>query len=407
MATEEFLAENIIDENASIEVLAETDTFSRFFGESLDSLLDPASWTPGADIANTYARLEREVQLAVEKESRLSDTIREKLFPQIADSALAGPESGVYRATAAQINDIHNGLLLNGNVEACAGISMRHETMALTFIQVGVCLVSYQGDQQSWSQRMFRRDYRPDDGDRVTEMLSALNSRRSNREGSAAADRMSGLARRGALNYAERMFLTRESHARWKMCEGTPAPFELISGAGLLAPSQSGMTYPLMEAGMKTLRELILGHRRFIFVPKRETQDRSLLTIGQALNPLEYAVIDTISDQVERVEKLGHYDDRQRAALTRFRQDVGTAVVRGIFRASSVGPPQLFYAHRDHVHSAALIAMSDSVLQEQRSYPVLLDLARTVCETTFGVDSFAPQLKIAYTDAGVPWTMVD
>ena len=50
-----------------------------------------------------------------------------------------------------------------------------------------------------------------------------------------------------------------------------------------------------------------------------------------------------------------------------------------------------------------MIALADSVLQEQRSYPVLLDLARTVCETTFGVDSFAPQLRVAYTDAGDPW----
>ncbi len=406
MAAEEFLAENI-DENAPADTFAGTDTFSRLFGESLDGLLDPASWTPGADLANTYARMEREVQLAVENERRVANTIREELFPRIAAVALAGAESGVYRATTAQINDIHNRLLLNGNVEACAGISMRHETMAMTFIQVSVCLVSYQGDQQSWSQRMFRRDYRPDGGDRVTEMLSALDRRRSSLEGGATADRMSRLARRGVLNYAERTFLARESSARWRMCEGAPAPFELISGAGLLAPSQSGMTYPLMEAGMETLRALILGHRRFVFVPKRESQDRSLITIGQALAPLEYAVIDTISDQIERVERRGHYDDRQRATLTRFREDVGDTVVRGVFRASSMGPPQLFYAHRDHVHGAALIAMSDSVLQEQRSYPVLLDLARTVCETTFGIDSFAPQLRIAYTDAGVPWTMVD
>ena len=54
---------------------------------------------------------------------------------------------------------MHNRLLLNGEVEACAGISMKHETLAMTFIQVGVCLVNYDGDQQAWSQRMFRRDY--------------------------------------------------------------------------------------------------------------------------------------------------------------------------------------------------------------------------------------------------------
>ena len=405
MTTDKILAAKI-DESDPADGPAGTDTFSRIFGESLDSLLDPASWTPGADLANTYARMERETRLAVDLERGVASTIRERLFPRIEASALAGPESGVYRATTAQIGRVHNGLLLNGNVEACAGISMKHETLAMTFIQVGVCLVTYQGDQQSWSQRMFRRDYRPDGGDRITEMLSVLERRRSNRGEGASVDRMSLLARRGILSYAERMFLTRNSAARWRMCEGTPAPFELISGAGLLSPGETGLTYPLMEAGMDILRELLLGHRRFVFVPKR-ARDRAMLTIGYALAPLEYAVIDTISDQIESVEQTGHYDDNQRAVAARFRKDVGDVVVRGVFRASRMGPPQVFYAHRDHVHGAALIALADSVLQEQRSYPVLLDLARMVCETTFGIDSFAPQLRIAYTDAGAPWTTID
>lgn len=383
-----------------------TNTFRRLFGESLENLLDPESWTPEADLANTYARLERETRLAAHRERRVTDTIREMLFPRIETSALAGPASGVYRATPAQIDRTLNGLLLNGNVEACAGISLKHETIAMTFIQVGICLVAYQGDQQAWSQRMFRRDYRPDGDDRLTEMLSVLDRRRPIPAGETTADRVSHLARSGILAYAERMFLTRQSSARWRMCEGMPVPFELISGAGLLSPGESGMTYPLMEAGMEILRELLLERRRFVFVPKRG-QDRSLLTIGQALAPLEYAVIDTINDQIESVERTGHYDVNQREVMARFRRDVGDVVVRGVFRASSVGPPQIFYAHREHVHVAALVAMADSVLQEQRSYPVLLDLARTVCETTFGIDSFAPQLRVAYTDAGAPWTTID
>lgn len=252
---------------------------------------------------------------------------------------------------------------------------------------------------------MFRRDYRSDGSDRITEMLSALDGRRSNQGSATASERLSRLARRGIQAYAERMFLTRHSSARWRMCEGMPAPFELVSGAGLLSPGEAGMTYPLMEAGMDVMRELLLRHRRFVFVPKR-ARDGALLTIGQALAPLEYAVIDTINDQIEAIERTGHYDDYQRDVIARFRQDVGDIVVRGVFRASSMGPPQLFYAHRDHVHGAALIALADSVLQEQRSYPILLDLARMVCETTFGIDSFAPQLRVAHTDAGAPWTTI-
>ncbi len=368
--------------------------------ENLSSLLDPASWTPGADIASTYARMEQEVRLAVDQERRVANSVRKELLPKIETAAGAGAISGVYRATPEQIAKIHNGLLLNGEVEACDGISMTHETISLTFVQIGVCMVTYNGDQQSWSQRMFRRDFHDPNRDQLTEMIAVLESRRRSSEGSI---HISSIARRGILDYAERMFLTRHSTARWKMCQGRPAPFQMLSGAGLL---DSDSSYTLMLAGMEILRELLLEHRRFVFIPN-DRQEAMLLTIGRALLPLEYAIIDTIEEQIESIERTGHYTTPQRAELTQFRGDVGDAVVRGVFRASSIGPPQIFYAHRDHAHIAALIAIADSVLQEQRSYPVLLDLAQTVCKTTFGIDSYAPQMRIAYTDAGVPWTAID
>ena len=385
------------------EDMADSDPFSRAFGDRLGRILDPASWTAGADLANTYARLEQEVRASVHQERRIRNTLRERLLPRIEAAGLAGPKSGVYRATTEQIGRIHSGLLLNGRVEACDGIAMTHDTLAMTFIQLGVCMVSYDGDQQTWSQRMFRRDLRSDGSDALSEMLDVLDRRRASVEGGQARDRISRLARHGIQAYAQRMFLTRYSNAIWKMCQGTPAPFELLTGAGLLSPGPTGMTYPLMRAGVMILREMLLEHQRFVFVPKRY-QDSAMLTIGHALAPLEYAVIDTISDKIEAIERTGHYDDNQRAVAARFREAVGDVVVRGVFRASAMGPPQVFYAHRDHVHIAAMIALADSVLQQQRSYPVLLDLAETVCRATFGMDSFAPQLQVAYTDAGEPWT---
>ena len=398
---------NSLTERASVDGFGNSrvgsNAFIREFGDSLDRILDPESWTAGADLSNTYARLEQEVRASVDQERRIRNTLRERLLPRIEATGLAGPNSGVYRATPAQIGRIHSGLLLNGQVEACDGIAMTHDTLSMTFIQIGVCMVSYDGDQQTWSQRMFRRDLRSDGSDALSEMLDLLDRRRTTGEGARARDRVSRLARLGIQAYAQRMFLTRHSNATWKMCQGAPAPFELLTGAGLLSPGPSGMTYPLMRAGVTILREMLLEHKRFVFVPERY-QDRDILTIGRALAPLEYAVIDTIRDQVEAVERTGHYDDNQRAVAAKFREDVGDVVVRGVFRASGMGPPQVFYAHRDHVHIAAMIALSDSVLQQQRSYPVLLDLAETVCRTTFGIDSFAPQLRIAYADAGEPWT---
>lgn len=377
---------------------------SRAYLDDVARLLDPSSWMEAAGLLDTYAAMEREVSAAIRDERRLVREIRQRLFPQIEISGLAGDISGVYRAEPSQVEAVQNGLLINGNVEACHGVGMTHRTLALTFVQIGVCMVRYDGDHQSWAQRLYRRDHALT-GDPLSDMLETLDARRSAGSGGRSSGPVSRLARSALTSYAQRLFLSQRSDARWRMGRGRPAPFDLITGAGLVSPAPEGMTYPLMQAGMEVLRELLLGHKRFVFVAERAKQeeDDSLFTIGEALNPLEYAIIDTIGDDIEAIERTGNYDDAQRAVISAFRKDVGDVVVSGVFRASRAAPPAVFYAHRDHAHPAALIAIADSALQLHRGFPTLLDLAHTVCRATFGMDSYAPDLRVAYTDAGAPW----
>jgi hypothetical protein len=62
----------------------------------------------------------------------------------------------------------------------------------------------------------------------------------------------------------------------------------------------------------------------------------------------------------------------------------------------------MFYAHVDHAHQAALIALSDSVLQEHRGFPMLITLANAVANAAFGPDSLVPQVQAAYARVGAP-----
>jgi hypothetical protein len=85
-----------------------------------------------------------------------------------------------------------------------------------------------------------------------------------------------------------------------------------------------------------------------------------------------------------------------------FAHEVGPEVIRGAFRASALAPAHLFYAHRELAHQAALIAMADGALQEHRGFPMLIDLADTVCATTFDAGSFVSSIQAAYARAGAP-----
>jgi hypothetical protein len=304
----------------------------------------------------------------------------------------------VYEVGVEHLERVHNGLLFNGGVEACDGTSVVHDTLPITIAQIGVTLVSYRGDQGSWVHRLYRRDLRVSGVDPVDEALELLERRheRAGFDAGSKRDTLSDLGRRGIMTYAERAVLLHKSDAPWRMGHGNPAPYELLTGSGMAE---------LLESSLHVLHELIVGYQRFVFVPSAPSE-RTLLTIGQALRPLEFAIVDTMKERIERVA-VGNYRGEEWARLAGpvrdFAREVGPKIVVGVYRASEMAPPQLFYAHRNHAHEAALIAMADSVMQEHRGFPMLVDLAHTVCSSTFGADSFTASTQLAYAEVGEPF----
>jgi hypothetical protein len=147
-----------------------------------------------------------------------------------------------------------------------------------------------------------------------------------------------------------------------------------------------------------------------------EPSERVLLTIGQALHPNEYAIVTTLDTRMERMVEGGHYRmdttvDRHWDGdlltptewIRRFQERVASKVVLGVYRAARAAPAQVFYAHADHAHEAAHIALADSVLQEHRGFPLLIDLAHHVCKSVFGGSMLGSLVSTAYANAGQPW----
>ena len=151
-------------------------------------------------------------------------------------------------------------------------------------------------------------------------------------------DSLSELARRGIMAYGERAILLRRSTAPWRMGHGNPAPYELITGSGSL---------DLMIEATKIIRELVEHHQKFVFVAS-EPSDRVLLTIGQALYPLEFAIVGTLQGAHRedgrrrslrmRVSVDSHWDGvelKPEQWIRRFRDDVAPQVVVGVFAQPS------------------------------------------------------------------------
>jgi hypothetical protein len=373
------------------------------FDEELSRVLDVAQWQTGWDVTRESARIDREVKEALDAETVAQRWTRENLFPRLFATG-----GGVYRVRSDVIEAVHRGLLFRGGVEACDGTVAVHDTLPLTIYQIGVSLVSYRGDQGTWHQRLFRRDLRQKLGDPfkdLTEMLER-RSRRSALNHATPGDQLGELARKTVMDYAERAVLLHHSKAVWRMGHGNPITYELLTGGGILE---------LMTAATKMLRELITGFRKFVFVAS-EPRERLLLSIGQALPPAHYALLWPLDVMLRRWlhqrrfavdvgDKVPWDDDDWMTPaewIPRFLDEIASQVMVGVYRASAAAPAHLFYAHRDHAHYAAHVVLADSLLQEHRGFPLLIDVAHHVCDGVFG-RSLEALTDTAYAAAGAPW----
>lgn len=384
--------------NTSTSILdSDASDFEAAYGESLINTLDLATWSAGEDLADTFGRVEREVAEAIEKEDEYRKQIRKIVFPKLATAPDAPFNAGLHDdVTIPELEKVQKGLLFNGAVEACDGTSVVHDTIPLTITQIGVSLVSYNGQQGTWAHKLFRRDLRSKMSNPVEEVLSVLERREKRENQGQDGNSPSELARRGIMAYGERAVLKEKSQAQWRMGHGNIAPFELLTGSWA---SQG----ELMRLSLNLINWYILEHKRFIFIPSAPRK-RHWLMVGNALRPLEFAIIQTLKPEIEKLIETGHYrgDPRVLTQMKKFRDEIAPQIVIGLYRASAISPPYLFYAHKDYAEIAARIALADSILQEHRGFPMLIDLADTVCSATFGVDSFMTSVQTAYADAGQP-----
>jgi len=359
-------------------------------GEDLVRTLDIESWSTGFDWEAAVDRLKQEISSAVGREEALRRIAREELLPRIGKQAGAPAEAGVYAVSPSEITKVHEGLLFPGRVEAIDGTSTSHDTLPLGITQIGVAVVSYGGVSATFAQRVFRKEIATKTTDPIQAALEIID-RRDSRSGIGQKDGISELAHRGIMTYAERKILVDKATADWRLGHGMPVPYELLTGSGSMR---------LLEASLDVLGRMV-EFERFVFVPSAPGE-RGLLTLGNALSPGQYAIIDTIENRIEPIVENGHYAQTYKEQALRFVREYGPQILYGLYCASEHAPPYLFYSHRKHVHLAARIAIADSILRPARGFPMLIDVADATCSSAFGSAAFNGLIHDAYTQAGMP-----
>lgn len=403
-------SEIIGNDDFGAEGLTSSDTLEHEFLEALDL----TNWTSGSRLQELGERLEREVELAARHESDMAPRVLDVLRRNLSSAQGASVESGVYQVSPGIVLEALRNVLFNGLVEASDGTRVTVPTLPVTVVQIGVCLASYSGDGDGGSiaHRLFRHDImrRNNAAEQdVVDFLARRSSRR--RRGSDQSvygddDQPMGISDmlcRALMIYGERAMLLERSERPWRLGHGGPMPHELIVGSG-----RKEMAF----ASLTMLRKLLLEHKRFIFVPS-EISDQTVVTIANALQPLQYAVLRDTTDIIENYIQGSSYErpHYKRSGLYQavrsFQADAGSKVLLCVYRASAIAPGRVFYAHEDHVHEAAQIVIADAALQESRGFPNLIDIADRTCRGMFEPGGLSAQVHATLARSGSPFRFLE
>ncbi|MER8417900.1 hypothetical protein NKJ81_20315 [Mesorhizobium sp. M0018] len=361
-------------------------------GERIEDTLDIDNWDPAHRMAEQFDRLQREIIAAQVREMETRRDIREQAFPLIARREGAPRDAGVHEVELGELRTVQQHLLFSGHVQAVDGASVVHQTLPMTIFQTAIALATYLGDHGTWGHRVFQKDVKVSGRTALDRTLALLAQRKAAEDAEEAG--LSDMLRRGLMANAELAVMARKAEAPWRMGHGHPLPKELLTGAGM--PE-------LIELSVPLFRELLLDHQRFVYVP-RGSNDRLLRTIGDALLPLEYAIVDDLNSYMHGVITQGHYGtgrfQKALRMLEGFQADASGKLVAGVFRVSPHSSSQVFYAHTAHASEAAIVAMADAVLVEARGYPMLLDLAGGICREMFPSDAIFKPAAAVMTQYG-------
>jgi hypothetical protein len=364
------------------------DDFKKIYGEEYTDAINIETWKVDRNLAKLYTQIEAELFNAKRNELESHQVIRNEVFPKIQENPLV-LHAGLHQDTTLElIEKMHKGFLFNGAVTACGSVSVMYDSLPISITQMGICLVNYQGQHGSYSHQLFRRDLKFNHSCTIQEAIELIERKLHDDK-----TKLNSLAMRSIKSYAERAILLEKSDAKWLMGYGFPAPYELMMG--FWANQED-----VKDKSIDLLNRLIVNHKRFVYI-QACTQRPELWTLGSALHPFEYLVIETMEDKMVQMVNSGNTRLEIKRAYEEFARIAGAQIAVGVYKVSKHAPPQVFYCHVDHIHTAALIAMADSALQLHSGTPMLLDLAENLCKNAFGKNDFMTSIDQAYIRAEV------
>ncbi len=368
-----------------------TKEIERALGLTVAKALDLNDWDEKGGLENLFTSVDTHITSAVRRENYLRTQVRNEVLGILETFPDAPEEAGVYSISDNQLRDAYRHILLRGEVTAVDGASQGHDSLVATLVTIGVSLIRYDGNLNTWKSTFFKHDYDIKNLEPLEEVRRVLNRRAQQHEDSndlLTSDLLNSLLRRGFMAAAERKALLQKTATQWRFGHGLPIPLEILVG-----------TTDLIDEMLPLLDQLLLQENRWVFLPSH-LAGKAFTTLANALDIQEVGIFQKGKALFANMLKIAHLPLLYRDRIEEFAEEVGQKIVVGGFRATSHAPGQIFIAHAEHAISAGILALADAALQPFRGFPLLLELAGLSAKMALGVDAFRGIVESAYVKAG-------
>ncbi|HIN35697.1 MAG TPA: hypothetical protein EYM75_08115 [Dehalococcoidia bacterium] len=345
---------------------------------SFNELVKPSYWKPVSESPNlsqTYSV----VRGAVASEQRVTAAVKAQLLPSLPVKSISDDE-----LAAAE------GHILNGDVAFCDASIVRSVTEAASMTRCVVTVFSYSGSPFQRARNWY--DPRDEDTfDPQTELNKLLESRRN---GAFAKASRSELRDRQVMAYMERLTgLDRKQGDL--VLHGPMLPMELFAQGD----------DPEVVAASIDLGWNMLGDPGTLSVVS-QTARGDLLTIGMALEPHQYVLLDNYEGFFRRIAGRRYESTKWRGVgkdLSRLAAAAGPSLLIGVLRTEAEAPPRVFHVHRWQCHESAVIAMAACAMEPYRCFPEGTDISDQLSGSYCKQKDVDQQMALAHLDAGAPF----
>ena len=346
-------------------------------------------WLGVSQIDQLQALIENFVPGALQNQKRFRQAIRRDILPDMCNRPGASSDARWGIVSTHEV-DRARAYLLAGGAAAVDGSCTVVGTPAMSAVGITTARVAHDGAENLRAHR-FTNDYIArlalDPDTQSKQLLEAIANPSSGQNGS-----QSQLMARALMALAERRHLLSVS-SKWRFGHGGLVDFAMLT----------------MAADPKTIVDAlnvltaIVNDRQFVFVCSQPA-DVGLVLLADALEPREYAVVGGLDTRLRPIFNSGHYRGtwaKSLSEISKFVDAVACDVRVGIYRSNHEAGGRVFYAHKDDVGTAALLAIADSSLQPVRGFPMLIDRADYACSrSVISASALSTQFDLSMLGAG-------